>query len=75
MIFARRELRKVTKNQAEGVSCHGILWLLDQMEHEEIVAVIQISESLQHLAGHRAAACRQPRSSFVSSDMPCFLGQ
>jgi predicted nucleic acid-binding protein len=56
LLSGDRALRALA--QVEGVSCHGVLWLLDQMEHEEVVATIQLREGLQRLAGH--PRCRLP---------------
>ena len=44
---------------SEGVPCHGVLWLLDQMNHEGAATIRQLHDGLQAIAAH--ARCRLPR--------------
>jgi hypothetical protein len=43
----------------QRVICHGVLWLLDQMEQAAVVTFQQLDTGLRQLAGHRR--CRLPR--------------
>lgn len=43
-----------------GVDCHGVLWLLDQMELSAVATIHQLDTGLRQLAEH--PRCRLPRS-------------
>ena len=43
----------------ENVECHGVLWLLDQMEETGTAGLQALHDGLAALAGHRR--CRLPR--------------
>jgi hypothetical protein len=43
----------------ETVECHGVLWVLDQMNHEGAATIQEIHDGLQLMAGH--PRCRLPR--------------
>lgn len=43
---------------AEGVACHGVLWLIDQIEAESAATMVQLRDGLQRLAAH--PRCRLP---------------
>jgi hypothetical protein len=43
----------------QRVLCHGLLWLLDQMEEAAVATIQQLDAGLRQLAGHRR--CRLPR--------------
>lgn len=44
--------------QAEDVPCHGVLWLVDRMEQENVATILQLRDGLQRLASH--PRCRLP---------------
>ena len=44
--------------EAEGVRCHGVLWVFDQIEDRKVVADAIIREGLTRLAAH--PRCRLP---------------
>src|SRR5580658_931147 len=44
--------------EVEGVTCHGVLWLIDQIEAESAAPTLQLRDGLQRLAGH--PRCRLP---------------
>jgi predicted nucleic acid-binding protein len=43
----------------QQVDCHGVLWLLDQMEQASVATIQQLDIGLRQLAGH--PRCRLPR--------------
>jgi len=43
----------------EQVECHGLLWLLDRMQEEAVVAVQALHDGLQRIEAH--PRCRLPR--------------
>lgn len=45
--------------EAEGVRCHGVLWVFDQLEDRRTVSPVAIYEGLNRLAVH--PRCRLPR--------------
>ena len=49
------------KNMAgmEGVECHGVLWMLDQMNDEGAATMQVLHDGLQAISGH--PRCRLPR--------------
>lgn len=51
-------LRELSKS--EGVTCHGVLWLLDQMEQESAATPAQLCDGLQRLVAH--PRCRLPKT-------------
>lgn len=50
-------MRKLAAEQQ--VDCHGVLWLLDQMEQAAVATIQQLNSGLRQLAGH--PRCRLPR--------------
>lgn len=42
----------------EGVECHGVLWLIDLMNHEEVVGIQALRDGLGRIADH--PRCRLP---------------
>jgi len=44
--------------EAEGVTCHGVLWLIDKIEAENAATTRQLRDGLQGLANH--PRCRLP---------------
>lgn len=44
--------------EAEGVRCHGVLWVFDQLEDKRLVASAELHEGLSRLAVH--PRCRLP---------------
>lgn len=50
-------MRKLATEQQ--VDCHGVLWLLDQMEQAAVATIHQLDAGLRQLAGH--PRCRLPR--------------
>jgi len=44
--------------EVEGVTCHGVLWLIDQIETENAATTLQLRDGLQRLADH--PRCRLP---------------
>ena len=45
--------------EAEGVRCHGVLWVFDQLEDREVIAKVLIHQALVRLAAH--PRCRLPQ--------------
>ncbi len=45
--------------EAEGVRCHGVLWVFDQLEDKRLVASAELNVGLTRLAVH--PRCRLPR--------------
>ena len=45
---------------SENVDCHGVLWLVDRMEHEKTVSVVVLHDALVKMQSH--ARCRLPKS-------------
>ncbi len=45
--------------EAEGVRCHGVLWVFDQIEDRHVIAATLLQEALTRLAAH--PRCRLPR--------------
>lgn len=43
---------------SEAVECHGVLWVLDQMNHEGAATMRELHDGLQTMAGH--PRCRLP---------------
>ena len=50
-------LRQLAAN--EGVACHGVLWLLDEMRAAAVVSIRELHDSLTTIAAH--PRCRLPR--------------
>lgn len=46
--------------EAEGVRCHGVLWIFDQLEERQVVLRTLLYEGLARLANH--PRCRLPRA-------------
>jgi predicted nucleic acid-binding protein len=44
--------------EAEGLRCHGVLWVFDQMEDRRVVPVEELHEGLIRIAAH--PRCRLP---------------
>ena len=44
--------------EAEGVRCHGVLWVFDQLEDKQSVSPVLLLEALTRLAAH--PRCRLP---------------
>lgn len=44
----------------QKVDCHGVLWLLDQMEQAAVATIQQLDTGLRQLTGH--PRCRLPRA-------------
>ena len=51
-------LRALAK--AEHVECHGVLWVLDQLEQHRVLEVEQLLDALVLITGH--PRCRLPKS-------------
>lgn len=49
---------------AEGVACHGVLWLFDQLEQAAVATVVQLRDGLQRLAAH--PRCRLPKEELAT---------
>ena len=49
-----------TRASGENIPCHGLLWLLDQMEASGAIAARSLAEGLQRIATHRRS--RLPRA-------------
>ena len=45
---------------AEGVECHGVLWVLDEIARSNLVSLDTLHEALTAIAGH--PRCRLPRA-------------
>ena len=45
--------------QGEKIACHGLLWLLDQMEATGAIAPVSLAEGLQKIVAH--PRCRLPK--------------
>jgi hypothetical protein len=45
--------------QAEGVDCHGVLWLLDEFERQGAATYVQLHGGLEKITAH--PRCRLPR--------------
>lgn len=45
--------------QREEVECHGVLWILDFLEREQVVAITNLYEGLNQIANH--PRCRLPK--------------
>ena len=52
-----RRLRELAED--EGVSCHGVLWMLDQMFEHEVVSKKDLCDGLTQIANHKR--CRLPQ--------------
>jgi hypothetical protein len=50
-------LRELAK--AEGVDCHGVLWLLDEFETQGAATYVQLHRGLEGISAH--PRCRLPR--------------
>ena len=50
-------LRELAK--AEGVDCHGVLWLLDEFERQGAATYAQLHDGLEKISAH--PRCRLPR--------------
>jgi hypothetical protein len=50
-------LRELAK--AEGVDCHGVLWLLDEFETQGAATFVQLHGGLERISAH--PRCRLPR--------------
>jgi len=43
----------------KNVACRGLLWILDQMEASEVIAIVSLAEGLQKIVAH--PRCRLPK--------------
>ena len=52
---------KALRAEAQGkkIDCHGLLWLLDQMELSGVIATVSLADGLQKIIAH--PRCRLPR--------------
>jgi len=50
--------------ETEKVECHGVLWILDFLEREQVVAITNLHEGLKQIANH--PRCRLPKSEIIS---------
>ncbi len=57
LLTGDNELRKLAAG--ENVDCHGVLWLLDQMEEAGIPGLQALHDGLTAISGHQR--CRLPR--------------
>ena len=55
---------------AEGVRCHGVLWVFDQMEDQRVVPLTLLREGLSRIAAH--PRCRLPKNE-IDSRLARFL--
>ena len=46
--------------EAEGVRCHGVLWVFDRLEDSRFIERVRLHEGLTRIAGH--PRCRLPRA-------------
>ncbi len=51
------ELRRLAS--AEGVDCHGVLWLMDELLHVAVASARQLHDGLEAISAH--PRCRLPR--------------
>ena len=47
-------------SESQGVTCHGVLWVLDELEAAKLQTAKQLRAGLIAIAGHRR--CRLPRN-------------
>ena len=58
LLSGDRELRELAEE--EGVRCHGVLWLLDQMLEQRVIDLDDLRAGLGKIAAH--PRCRLPKS-------------
>lgn len=58
LLSGDRELRELAEE--EGVRCHGVLWLLDQMFEHQVIGQNDLCVGLDKIAAH--PRCRLPRA-------------